>query len=266
MKNFGLILIIFTGVLISLIGASFEKEDVEQSSVVNEELNFTAEYITEISRSASNWWGVGVQYGRIIQLQQENSGRLLAIFEALNAGLMAQTPAYPVYSSDDLGKTWKKIVYRTTSNGMLWSGSAVDIVALDNRTLRPGMPVVTRLGDESYFMVYEVGNEAGNNGNPIYYKVSSDGLNWENVSSIGTKIETGGKALGSSPYTGWTPVGSDNGTLIVSGMFMGSGSSTTGSDYFISYDYGKTWTTKPHPIPYKEGGYSNSFSFSTDGK
>jgi sugar lactone lactonase YvrE len=50
---------------------------------------------------------------------------------------------------------------------------------------------------------------------------------------------------------------------------MRKGKSKTGTDYFISYDNGKTWETVPHIIPYTTTdhvGYSNSFAFSTDGK
>ena len=51
---------------------------------------------------------------------------------------------------------------------------------------------------------------------------------------------------------------------------MKSGNSSTGTDYFVSNDYGKTWKTMPHPIPYNKNhskmGYSNGFCFSKSGE
>ncbi len=332
---------------------------------------------TEITHAEDDWWDAGVQYGRILvlnnQIEEENNV-LLATHCELNAGLTDHAPCYPIYRSEDGGKGWEiitrvtdtltgansewnptlfelskpcgdyptgtiilaacsidpehtkeshirlyfsldggytfdqgvivasaggleegvwepyliqlddgslvcfysddsdpkysqKIVYKQSKDGVKW-GSSVDAVIGANHEDRPGMPVVTRLGDGSYFMVYEMFN---NEGNPVCYKRSKDGLNWDNPSFNGTEIysENGKKALGSAPYCAWTPIGNENGTLIVSGTFMRKGESKTGTDYFISYDNGFTWETVPHIIPYtafNHVGYSNSFTFSKDGK
>ncbi len=161
----------------------------------------------------------------------------------------------------------QKVVLKTSRDGVEWS-DAIDIISSPIQTDRPGMPVVTRLGDQSYFMVYEV---VGRDGNPIMYRTSTDGLNWGDPKNLGKIIEsTDGKSLGSAPYCAWMPVGSANGTLIVSGTFMRSGTSETGTDYFISHDYGKTWSTIPNTIPYTREfdhlGYSSGFTFSKDGE
>ncbi len=175
------------------------------------------------------------------------------------------------YYSDDSGeKHSQKIVYKTSADCENWS-EAVDIVASDIYTERPGMPVVTKLGDGSYFMVYEVADKDGTDGNPVYFRRSADGLDWGDVTDIGTEIisHDGKMALGSAPYCAWTPVGGEKGTLVVSGTFMRMGESDTGTDLFISNDYGESFITIPHPIPYTADdhvGYSNSFAFSEDGK
>lgn len=174
------------------------------------------------------------------------------------------------YSDDSDPEYSQKIVYKQSKDGENWGGS-VDVVASEVFEERPGMPVVTRLGDGSYFMVYEVVDKAGVEGNPVFCRYSKDGLDWGDSSYIGEEVTTanGKKALGSAPYCAWTPVGSENGTLIVSGTHMRKGESKTGSDYFISYDNGKNWKTVSHIIPYTPGdhfGYSNSFAFSKDGK
>ncbi len=175
------------------------------------------------------------------------------------------------YYSDDSDENYsQKIVYKTSSDGENWSDT-VDVVATDIFAERPGMPVVTRLGDGSYFMVYEVVDKDGVSGNPVCYRRSPDGLDWGNPKDIGTEIinHNGKKALGSAPYCAWTPVGSENGTLVVSGTFMRMGESKTGTDLFISNDFGESWVTVPHIIPYTADdhvGYSNSFAFSADGR
>ncbi len=174
------------------------------------------------------------------------------------------------YSDDSDEKYSQKIVYKTSSDAENWT-DAVDVVATDIFAERPGMPVVTRLGDGSYFMVYEVVDKDGIDGNPVYFRRSADGLDWGNKNDIGTELisHNGKKALGSAPYCGWAPVGGEKGTLVVSGTFMRTGESETGTDLFISNDYGESWVTIPHPIPYTQAdhvGYSNSFAFSADGK
>ena len=160
----------------------------------------------------------------------------------------------------------QRLVYKTTKDGKNWS-EAVETVALKEKDYRPGMPVVTRLGDGRYFMVYELGN---GDGYPVYCRYSSNGLDWGNKEEHGILIESNGKSLGSAPYCAWSPYGGEKGTLIVSGCYMKSGNSSTGTDYFVSNDYGKTWKTMPHPIPYNKNhskmGYSNGFCFSKSGE
>ena len=174
------------------------------------------------------------------------------------------------YSDDSDEKYSQKIVYKTSADCENWS-EAVDVVATDIFAERPGMPVVTRLGDGSYFMVYEVVDKDDIDGNPVYFRHSADGLDWGNEKDIGTELisHNGKKALGSAPYCTWTPIGGEKGTLVVSGTFMRKGKSDTGTDLFLSNDYGESWVTIPHPIPYTQDdhvGYSNSFAFSEDGK
>ncbi len=174
------------------------------------------------------------------------------------------------YSDDTDPEHSQKIVYRISADGENWE-EAVSVVASDITEERPGMPVVTRLGDGSYFMVYEIVDKDGTQGNPVYCRRSEDGLDWGDAAHMGEEVisRNGKKALGSAPFCGWTPAGGENGTLIVSGTFMRKGESDTGTALFISRDCGKTWNTVPHIIPYTAAehvGYSNSFSFSEDGK
>ncbi|MBE6640644.1 MAG: exo-alpha-sialidase [Ruminococcaceae bacterium] len=336
------------------------------------------EYTVTVASSGDNWWGMGVQYPRLLILSNSQSGEngtILLTFEKLTSGLERERPGYPVYRSTDEGKSWKlvttvrdnsslqsewnpflfelsrplgnypagtvllaacsvdgahstasairlyastdggrsfgapvtvatggglengvwepfllqlddgrlvcfysddtgdeyaqRIVYRLSEDGVTF-GETVEVVASKFKRERPGMPVVTRLGDGSYFMVYEVVDHRLLEGNPVMYRTSKDGIHWGDPADIGTPIESvDGKALGSAPYAAWTPAGGELGTITVSGTFMRKGKSTTGTDIFISRDMGKTWTTVSHPIPYNSSvdhcGYSNSMMFSSDG-
>lgn len=166
------------------------------------------------------------------------------------------------YSDESQAEMYsQKIMYKTTTDGYHWS-KPVTVIASSDQAHRPGMSIVTRLGDGSYFMVVEV---VGIDGNPIHYKRSPDGLDWGDTTSLGTMLESvDGKTMGSAPFCGYSPV---NQTLIVSASFMRTGRSATGSEYFISHDAGHTWHTTGHPLPHPAGAYaySNSFAFSEDG-
>lgn len=139
------------------------------------------------------------------------------------------------------------IVCRSSTDGVNWSETQ-RIVACTEQYLRPGMPTVTRLGNGKYFITYEM---VGQSGNPVYYKVTDDLSDWGNPSDIGTAIVAAGNvSIGSAPYCCWIPAGGDKGTLIVTAKNMVSGSSDTGTDWLVSYDYGKTWVSMDNPLPY----------------
>ena len=179
----------------------------------------------------------------------------------------------------------QRIVYKTTSDGKTWS-EAVEVVALENAGMRPGMPSVTQIKDGVYFLVIEM---VGENGVPIYWKTSVDGIDWGDPNNKGTKISvtetitdavTGNERSTevfptSSPFCVWTPKGYDeNGTIFVTSMISTySGSQPTDVsliDFWVSYDLGANWERIHHPIPYTNANnrpaYSNSMCLSKDGE
>ena len=353
--------------------------NVSVSAFANED--FVLENSAVLTSSEADWWGCGVQYGRLLVLKNQGNaddGTILATHCELNAGLEEYKPRYPIYKSIDNGENWEietyvtdtltgansewnphlfelekdcgkykkgtiilagcsidpehkkesfirlyfsvdggksfeqgvvvasgggleegvwepfllqlddgrlvcyysddsdpeysqKIVYKVSEDAENW-GETVDVVATEFFEERPGMPVVTRLGDGRYFMVYEVFDKKGISGNPIYARYSSDGLDWGDPKYIGKEVISnygGKKALGSAPFCAWTPAGGENGTLVVSGTFMRMGESATGTDLFMSNDNGESWVAVPHIISYtaeNNAGYSNSFAFSQDRK
>jgi hypothetical protein len=94
-----------------------------------------------------------------------------------------------VYYSDerDDANHDQKIVHQSSTNGVNW-GPVVEDVAMADRALRPGMPVVTRMSNGQYIMVFEM---VGQSNTPNNYKISSNPESW-NASSSGTTIDYGG--------------------------------------------------------------------------
>lgn len=180
----------------------------------------------------------------------------------------------------------QRIAMKTTADGKTWS-ALQEVVALDSPTQRPGMPCVTKIKDGKYLLTIEM---VGENGVPIYWKTSDDGIDWGPVNEKGNKIQAevtvvdaiSGKERkttafpGSSPFCVWTPYGADeNGTIFVTAQrteYSGSRPADGAlMDFFVSYDLGATWSLVDHPLAYFENNnnrpaYSNSMHLSRDGK
>ena len=72
----------------------------------------------------------------------------------------------------------QKLVFSKTTDGISWSG-IVDVCNFqrENNRFRPGMPVVTRLPDGRYFMIYE-GVNMHSTFLPTYYKITDNIESW----------------------------------------------------------------------------------------
>ena len=108
--------------------------------------------------------------------------------------------------SEDGGRTW---------------GPLVHDVAIPDGLARPGMAVVTRANNGKYYMTYEMVSMPGYalepRSNPVYFKVSDDGLNWGDPKHPGTLIQDRWRQFPqATPYIIWSPWPAPNGTLIVS--------------------------------------------------
>lgn len=88
----------------------------------------------------------------------------LAVFYA-NEKHVTGNPSYSQIISEkissDYGATWGNEIW------VAWDSTAA--------SLRPGMPVWTRMSDGRYIVVFEV---VGLNNNEIHYKISNDGYTW----------------------------------------------------------------------------------------
>jgi hypothetical protein len=152
------------------------------------------------------------------------------------------------YVSEDGGYTWGRMVHDVSLG-----------------ELRPGMPIIAKLPNGLYFMVYEIVRLPGNQ---IHYKFSNDGLDWEPVSDRGTPITTvDGYSPGGTPYCVWAPVGGPNGMIIVSAR---ESRDPLCGDFAVNYNLGKgNWYRMRTPIRYDGSagnGYSRSMVVSANGK
>ncbi len=173
---------------------------------------------------------------------------------------------YCFYSDDSDPEHSQKLVCKYTTDLVEWSEKKECVACVDS-SLRPGMVSVTKMGNGEYFMVYEM---VGLHGNPVYCKRSSSLDDWGDVSDYGSVVSAAGKTFGSSPCVAWTPAGGECGMLVVVGKHPIDGKSNTGTDMFLSFDYGKTFAPVDNPIPYsldpyERCGYSPSLFFSPDG-
>jgi hypothetical protein len=105
-------------------------------------------------------------------------------------------------------------------SGRTWGSLKIFAAALQDNRSRPGMPVVIRMKNGQYLLLFELGD---NDNFYVHYKRSSDGITW--TSDLGTRIST-------SQQGGPGAVSMSNGRVIVT-------SNTRAVSY--SNDYGKTW-------------------------
>ena len=94
----------------------------------------------------------------------------------------------------------------------------MDDVAYANYTARPGMTTVTLLPNGSYVMTYEYGGGPGFGDDyefPVYYRIADSPLEFNDAVGYPV-IAPGSVQPTSSPYVTWTPVGGENGTIVVS--------------------------------------------------
>lgn len=155
---------------------------------------------------------------------------------------------YCFYSDDANPRYDQRIVYKRSKDGITWEG-VVPVCAFEDFIDRPGMPVITKMGNGEFLLVYEYVLE----GNPsnIYYKTTKDITEW-NPSDPGTPVtvKSGNKTF--SPAAGpscvWTPAGGECGTLFVTGQYQNGG--VPQNCVFISLNYGKTWDIIENPLPY----------------
>jgi hypothetical protein len=193
-------------------------------------------------------------------LHSDAKGRLVVYFsdERHKKDGYSQLNAHRV--SPDGGRTWGDLVYD---------------VAIPDGLTRPGMAVVTRANNGKYYMTYEMVSMPGYalepRSNPVYFKVSEDGLNWGDPKHPGTLIQDRWRQFPqATPYIVWSPWPAPDGTLIVSARaIMRFDLGLVGNGMMINRHHGEgLWTLIETPVRYipNPNGYSQTMMPLGDGR
>ncbi len=182
----------------------------------------------------------------------EAGGRGEGIWEPFMIYCEEDQYLYCFYSDDSDPDHDQKIVYKRSKDGVNWEGEGgkigtgtgkdvepVDVVAMANPASRPGMPVITKMGNGEYFLVYEYFANGLGSACPIYYRTTKNLADWGDPNNAGTLIPD---SKYSSPACAWLDAGGECGVLVVSSK----GASNNGH-LMVSVDYGKTWKNVKDP-------------------
>ncbi|MFI0450831.1 RICIN domain-containing protein [Actinomadura sp. 6N118] len=140
----------------------------------------------------------------------------------------------------------------STDGGVTW-GARTDVITLGGGA-RPGMPVVRRTPNGTYFMVYEVCGR-DQDSCKVHYRTSPDGWNWGDPRDVGTAVRTvDGKFLYHAPTVTWIPGGGPNGRLLLVGGLLRSENGklsrpASGSTILVNVDNGRgRWYEQSAPV------------------
>jgi hypothetical protein len=206
--------------------------------------------------------GISLQQNPVFEpyLYADSKGRLVVYFSDERYKKDGYSQLLDHRVSEDGGRTWGDLVYD---------------VAIPDGLTRPGMAIVTRMGNGKYFMVYEMVGMPGRalepRSNPVHFKVSDDGLNWGDYKEYGTLIQDRWRQFPwATPYVVWSPWPAPNGTLLVTGRaIMRYDLGQVGNGMLINRKNGEgLWTLIETPIRYTPGpgGYSQTMIPLGDGR
>ncbi|WP_210407889.1 RICIN domain-containing protein [Allokutzneria sp. NRRL B-24872] len=158
------------------------------------------------------------------------------------------------YADETRGGQHSQLLARVSStDGVTWS-APVDTIALAVQGERPGMPVVRRMPDRSYSMLYEVCGVPGQFDCAARFRTSADGWNWGDARDIGPVVRTqDGGYLAHAPTFSWSDNGTARGRLIAVGQQLrradGSTSPESGRALLVNTEGGHgNWFTIPAPV------------------
>ncbi|MGW7354505.1 sialidase family protein [Streptomyces sp. NPDC054784] len=126
----------------------------------------------------------------------------------------------------------QKLVAARTTDGVTWTGHH-DTLASTLASDRPGMPVVRRLPDGTYFMIFEICTPGGQYQCVVHHRTSADGWDWGDPAYLGIRPESAdGKYFRHAPTIAWAPeAGNPRGKLLLVGqaLFNADGSRAAGT-------------------------------------
>ncbi|MFJ8148671.1 sialidase family protein [Streptomyces sp. NPDC096048] len=173
----------------------------------------------------------------------------------------------------------QKLAAARSYDGVHWEGRH-NTVASKLSTDRPGMPVVRRLPNGTYFMSYEICNPGGQYQCVVHYRTSADGWNWGNAAALGIRPETAdGRYFRAAPTIAWSPTpgaGADGRILLIGQRLLNrDGTPAAGSGRTIlsnTRNGAGTWSAMPSPVTVPNPAvnpcqnYSSPLLPSTDGR
>ncbi len=119
------------------------------------------------------------------------------------------------YSDQRDPKHGQKLAHQVSTDLKTW-GPVVNDVAYPTYSDRPGMTIITQMGNGQWILVHEYpgGYTLGLAQYPVWYHIADSPLDF--ISDFGRPIIANGFQPSSSPYVVWSPIGGVNGTLVVS--------------------------------------------------
>lgn len=141
-------------------------------------------------------------------------------------------------------------------DGVTWTDRQ-DVVAGVPHDDRPGMPVVRRLPNGTYFMTYEICNPGGQYQCVVHYRTSPDGWDWGDPTHLGFRPETAdGRYLRATPTVAWAPdpTGANpDGRILLTGQRLlnadGTSAEGSGATVLVNSANGEgAWTAIPAPV------------------
>ncbi|MFA1550861.1 exo-alpha-sialidase [Actinomadura chokoriensis] len=157
------------------------------------------------------------------------------------------------YYSDETRPGHDQVIVEAASadGGATWGPGRV--IVAPGRHDRPGMPVVRRLPDGTYFMVYEVCGPSASC--RVYHRRSTDGWTWGDPAGRGTPARTAdGHELYHAPTLTWAPGGGPRGTILLIGGIVRDAEgrlvrAASGATVFVNTADGEgSWREAPAPV------------------
>lgn len=182
------------------------------------------------------------------------------------------------YSDETDPKHSQKLMAVRTSDGKNWNGRHATVESTQEPD-RPGMPVVRKLPDGKYVMVYEICTPGGKYACVVHTRTSKDGWDWGRPSDLGTRPETAdGRYFAHAPTLAWAPEsGNPQGKLMLIGQVTRDrdGKPNAGGErtFWTNSKGGEgSWQSKRAPVRVNSGkedscaNYSSALLPAKDGK
>jgi Ricin-type beta-trefoil lectin domain-like len=166
------------------------------------------------------------------------------------------------YSDETDSAYSQKLVEVRSSDGITWVDKR-DTVASSLQSDRPGMAIVRKLPNNTYFMIYEICASGGQYRCVVHYRTSADGWDWGTATALGTRPETAnGQYFKHAPT-----IAVANNTIFLIGQILynadGSVAAGNGNTIWKNTQNGSgSWTsfTAPVAVPNPYDNYCPNYS------